>query len=286
LLLGIVLGMFIIVNPRITVFGLIMILSSSVAVNVIKSILPELRPAAALADVHVVGPILRSGSFPSGHSAAVFATCLTRAHFSPSPLLKIILILFGTLVGLSRIFVGAHFPNDVVWGIIVSLALYELLCEFVWPGIEVYVPERPPLDNRFFRALLSFEVATALFCLVIYSQVFAEYPPVAIGTRRTTCSTATWPSPATASRRWVRPTCTCITVTHTQETRAATISRVRAPPLPPTRRACTLIPRFAMPITARTGCRSAHRCAAWECPAIGCRYSTKTRGPGPARTGQ
>jgi len=180
LLLGIVLGMFIIVNPRITVFGLIMILSSSVAVNVIKSILPELRPAAALADVHVVGPILRSGSFPSGHSAAVFATVLTLAHFSPSPLLKFILILFGTLVGLSRIFVGAHFPNDVVWGIIVSLALYELLCEFVWPGIEVYVPERPPLDNRFFRALLSFEVATALFCLVIYSQVFAEYPPVAI----------------------------------------------------------------------------------------------------------
>ena len=54
LLLGIILGMFIIVNPRITVFGLILILSSSVAVNAIKSVLPELRPAAALANVHVV----------------------------------------------------------------------------------------------------------------------------------------------------------------------------------------------------------------------------------------
>ncbi len=180
LLLGIILGMFIIVNPRITVFGLILILSSSVAVNAIKSVLPELRPAAALANVHVVGPILRSGSFPSGHSAAAFATALALAHFSPSRALKTMLLIFGILVGLSRIFVGAHFPNDVIWGMIVSLTLYELLSEFVWPRIELYVPEIPLFDNHFFRALIALEVATASFCLVIYSQVFAEYPPVAI----------------------------------------------------------------------------------------------------------
>ena len=63
---------------------------------------------------------------------------------------------------------------------IVSLALYEILSEFVWPRIEWYVPDIPLLDNNFFRTLLALEVATASFCLVIYSQVFAEYPPVAI----------------------------------------------------------------------------------------------------------
>jgi membrane-associated phospholipid phosphatase len=180
LLLGIILGMFVIVNPRITAFGLILILSSSVAVNTMKSVLPELRPAAVLADVHIVGPIMRSGSFPSGHSAAALATALALARFSPSRTLKTILLIFGILVGLSRIFVGAHFPNDVIWGMIVSLALYEILSEFVWPRIEWYVPDIPLLDNNFFRTLLALEVATASFCLVIYSQVFAEYPPVAI----------------------------------------------------------------------------------------------------------
>ena len=114
LLLGIILGMFVIVNPRITAFGLILILSSSVAVNTMKSVLPELRPAAVLADVHIVGPILLSGSFPSGHSTAALATALALARFSPSRTLKTILLIFGILVGLSRIFVGAHFPNDVI----------------------------------------------------------------------------------------------------------------------------------------------------------------------------
>ncbi len=180
LLLGIILGMFVIVNPRITAFGLILILSSSVAVNAIKSFLPELRPAAALADVHVVGPILRSGGFPSGHAAAVMATALALAHFSSSRVLKTILLMFAVLVCLSRIFVGAHFPNDVIWGMIISLALYEALSEFIWPRIELYVPEIPLLDSHFFRALLALEVAMASFCLVVYSQVFAEFPPVAI----------------------------------------------------------------------------------------------------------
>lgn len=180
LLLGIILGMFMMVNPRITVFGLILILAASLTVNVIKLILPALRPVEALETVHIVGPILRSGSFPSGHSAAAFATALALAHFSPSRVLKVILLFFGILVGLSRIFVGAHFPSDVIWGIILALSLYELLRVLVWPKIEWYVPDTPPVKNRFFQALLSLEVATSLFCLVIYSQVSAEYPPAAI----------------------------------------------------------------------------------------------------------
>ncbi len=180
LLLGIVLGMFIIVNPRITLFGLILMASSSVATNIIKSLLPTIRPAAFLPDVHVVGPLLRSGSFPSGHSAAAFATALALAHFSSSRTLRVVLLSFATLVGLSRIFVGAHFPNDVLWGIIISLAIYELTSQFLWPQIEPNVPDHPVLYNNFFKVLIAVEVITALFCLIIYSQEFAESPPVAI----------------------------------------------------------------------------------------------------------
>ena len=180
LLLGIILGMFIIVNPRITVFGLLLLLSASITVNFIKAIVPELRPAETLGAVHFVGPVLRSGSFPSGHSAAAFATALSIAHFSSSRALKVCLLLFGTLVGLSRIFIGAHFPNDVVWGIIVALILYEVLCEFLWPRIEFFVPDSPSIHNGYFRAALALEVALSLFCLVVYSQMFAEYPPAAI----------------------------------------------------------------------------------------------------------
>lgn len=180
LLLGIILGMFILVNPRITAFGLAMLIGASISVNLIKVMIPVLRPAEALGTIHFLGPVLRSGSFPSGHSAAAFATSLALAHFSPSRMFKFILLFFGSLVGLSRIFVGAHFPNDVLWGIILSLLVYELLVVWVWPKIECYVPETPPFENRFFQALVSVQVVMSLFCLVIYSWYFAEYPPAAI----------------------------------------------------------------------------------------------------------
>ncbi|MFH0958461.1 MAG: phosphatase PAP2 family protein [Pseudomonadota bacterium] len=180
LLLGIILGMFILVNPRITAFGLALLIAASISANLIKMIIPLSRPAEVLETIHFMGPVLRSGSFPSGHSAAAMATAVALVRFSESQILKFILVSFGLFVGLSRIFVGAHFPNDVVWGIIVALLVYEFLATYLWPPIEYYVPETPPYRNRFFQALVFVQIIVSLFCLVIYSRIYAEYPPAAI----------------------------------------------------------------------------------------------------------
>jgi membrane-associated phospholipid phosphatase len=180
LLLGIILGMFIIVNPRISAFGLVILIGTSIAVNLIKVIIPLSRPAEALSTIHFLGPVLRSGSFPSGHSAAAMATVLALARFSESKTLKFTLLSFGVFVGLSRIFVGAHFPNDVLWGIIVAMLVYEIFGQWVWPRVERYVPDVPLLNNGFFRILVCLQLAMTLFGLTFYSQVYAEYPPAAI----------------------------------------------------------------------------------------------------------
>lgn len=77
------------------------------------------RPPAVLpADIfHVIGPRLTSGSFPSGHTTAIFTLAgllvLGQLHNRSA---RLAVIVFAVLVGLSRIVVGAHWPQDVLAG--------------------------------------------------------------------------------------------------------------------------------------------------------------------------
>lgn len=72
----------------------------------------------------VVGIRPSDHSFPSGHSAASFAAAHALAHFYPRQ--RIPLYTVASLVGLSRIRVGQHFPSDVVVGAAVGLGIGEL----------------------------------------------------------------------------------------------------------------------------------------------------------------
>jgi membrane-associated phospholipid phosphatase len=98
--------------------------------QVTKQFIDIPRPLAALAADRFfqAGPAYRQVSFPSGHAAAAFAIAGIwvmgmRANGSGSSrrrsaLLRALLLLLATLVSLSRIMVGVHWPADILWGML------------------------------------------------------------------------------------------------------------------------------------------------------------------------
>ncbi|MBW2095775.1 MAG: phosphatase PAP2 family protein [Deltaproteobacteria bacterium] len=76
------------------------------------------RPPAVLGPemLHVIGPRLKHGSFPSGHATTAFTMAGIVALRVKKWPWRLCLLALAALVGLSRITVGVHWPLDVLVG--------------------------------------------------------------------------------------------------------------------------------------------------------------------------
>ena len=76
------------------------------------------RPAAVLEAelIRITGPLLTRSSFPSGHTTTIFTLTGVICLLNPAARWRYGLLIFATLVGLSRAGVGAHWPVDIAAG--------------------------------------------------------------------------------------------------------------------------------------------------------------------------
>jgi membrane-associated phospholipid phosphatase len=92
-------------------------------VELVKALVRRSRPIFRVAQARIVGYRAIGRSFPSGHtSQAFFTVTLLAPYFRASAWAVVLLYAIALLVSLTRMYVGAHYPRDVLAGAILGSA--------------------------------------------------------------------------------------------------------------------------------------------------------------------
>lgn len=95
-------------------------LSDQVCNNLLKPLVGRVRPCHVLENVHLLINCTDSFSFPSSHATNIFTGMIVFSFVYPK--LRIGLLIIAALVAYSRVYVGVHYPFDVVAGTALGIA--------------------------------------------------------------------------------------------------------------------------------------------------------------------
>ncbi|HSL89934.1 MAG TPA: phosphatase PAP2 family protein [Ignavibacteriaceae bacterium] len=95
--------------------------------KVLKEIFQRIRPCNALMDILTPLGCTGSYSFPSNHAINNFAAAMF--FYRLFPRLKWVLFITAFLVALSRVYLGLHYPSDMLGGALIGLLLGYIFAE-------------------------------------------------------------------------------------------------------------------------------------------------------------
>lgn len=95
----------------------------------LKNVIARTRPYEVVPGLTSLIGIQSDFSFPSGHTGTSFATAVVMFRGLPKKL-GIPILIFAFLMGLSRLYVGVHYPSDVICGALIGtgIALLTYWC--------------------------------------------------------------------------------------------------------------------------------------------------------------
>lgn len=106
---------------RAGVSALCAMLIGLVVVNfTIKPLVARARPWLVIESFVNLVPEHDPNSFPSGHTNAAFAFALAVCMSAPKKWMKVSAVCAAAVMGLSRLYVGVHFPSDVLAGAVIG----------------------------------------------------------------------------------------------------------------------------------------------------------------------
>lgn len=91
---------------------------AAIVIRTVKALAHSPRPPAVIPpdQIHVIGPHYMHSSFPSGDALTIFVLVTVACFAFKRPWARIAVITAGTLVAMSRIVIGVHWPIDVLVG--------------------------------------------------------------------------------------------------------------------------------------------------------------------------
>ena len=114
------------------ILGLVL---DALLVNVlIKPSVGRMRPYDVIKNFKAIVPLFSDKSFPSGHTAAVFVVAVIIYKTMPKRY-GIFALILAFLIGMSRLYVGVHYPTDVICAAIIG-SLMGLLTVKFYTSIE------------------------------------------------------------------------------------------------------------------------------------------------------
>ena len=100
-------------------------LVASLVTTAIKYPVGRERPPSIVLDPEPLMEVPTTSSFPSGHAMSSFACATVLARLAPR--LAIPAYTLAALIALSRVYVGVHYPLDIVAGAVLGVAVATAL---------------------------------------------------------------------------------------------------------------------------------------------------------------
>lgn len=120
-----------------TLASALSLLVSHIPVLILKKVYPRKRPYVVLDKIYVTDEPLKDHSFPSGHTTAIFSTVVPFMMYDVH--LAVVLLPLALSVGISRMYLGLHYPSDVLAGIVLGHTT-GILAYYVVARIFPYLP--------------------------------------------------------------------------------------------------------------------------------------------------
>ncbi len=129
-----------------------LLLVTSAVVFLLKRAVHRLRPCVSIEGVRSLWGAPTDYSFPSGHTTGSFAfaafvltlaTYSTRIQRQSRMVASVVLLMLAFGVALSRVYLGVHFPSDVIGSAILGSVLGVVggrVCRSRWSGANVVNP--------------------------------------------------------------------------------------------------------------------------------------------------